>query len=435
MNSPARPARRRRDAVDWQSYEMVGPLVAAVVSGAVVALLRRARVLQLEAQVAQLDQRVRDQLRTARDLTARQQSAEETIQRLRRSIVEMPEIAQRLTGTRDLREIPERTLDLIQEIFDPAFSVFYRPAKDELVAVSCRGESEFAVGHRLKRGEGIAGWAAVKQLPVTLEDAQLESGVVRGRNLATGVPAAGFSIALPIQSGGRTIGVILIGPSERSLPHLREISRTIALITSVSMTSAVVLKEQTMLAQTDGLTGLLNKTHILRRLRDLIASEGGPRTFSVFLFDIDHFKHYNDTNGHLAGDELLRSLGALLKENVREEEIVGRWGGEEFLLLMPNVEKSHALRAAERIRAVVAGWDFDHRDRQPGGCVSVSGGVASWPNDGDDVDALLRCADQALYQAKREGRNRVFGYSTPDLALGGPPDPMTGLDSGLEKER
>jgi diguanylate cyclase (GGDEF)-like protein len=190
-----------------------------------------------------------------------------------------------------------------------------------------------------------------------------------------------------------------------------------------------------MLAQTDGLTGLLNKTHILRRLRDLIASEGGPRTFSVFLFDIDHFKHYNDTNGHLAGDELLRSLGALLKENVREEEIVGRWGGEEFLLLMPNVEKSHALRAAERIRAVVAGWDFDHRDRQPGGCVSVSGGVASWPNDGDDVDTLLHCADQALYQAKREGRNRVFAHSTPDLALGGAPDPLAGFDPELEKER
>ncbi len=425
--------------MDWASFEIVTLVVASVVSGLLgghlVAVAKRERIHQLEAALAQLDQRVRDQLRMVQDLGARNRSDEEMILRLRRSIVEMPEIAQRLTATRDLREIPERTLDLILEIFDPSYSVFYRTAKDELVAVACRGESEFAVGHRLKRGEGIVGWTAVKQLPLTLQDAQLESGVVRGRNLATGVPSSGFSLSLPIISGERTIGVILIGPSSRDLPHLREIGRTIALITSVSIASAVVLKEQRMLAQTDGLTGLLNKTHILRRLRDLIASDGGPRVFSVFLFDIDHFKHYNDTNGHLAGDELLKSLGALLKENVREEEFVGRYGGEEFLLVMPNVEKDHALRAAERVRAVVAGWDFAHRDRQPGGCVTVSGGIGSWPNDGDDVDALLHCADQALYQAKREGRNRVFAYTAPELAMGAGPDPLAGFDPEVEKER
>jgi diguanylate cyclase (GGDEF)-like protein len=423
--------------VDWESFEIVTLLVASLVAGLLgahlVAVSKRGRIRQLEAVAAQLDQRLREQLRVVQDLSARHHSAEETIHRLRRSIAEMPEIAQRLTGTRDLREIPERTLDLIQEIFDASYSVFYRTAKDELVAVACRGESEFAVGHRVKRGEGIVGWTAVKQLPLTLQDAQLESGVVRGRNLATGVPTSGFALSLPIVNGERTIGVILIGPSLRDLPHLREIGRTIALITSVSMTSAAVLKEQTMLAKTDGLTGLLNKTHILRRLRDLIASDGGPRIFSVFLFDIDHFKHYNDTNGHLAGDELLRSLGELLKENVREEEIVGRYGGEEFLLVMPNVEKSLALRAAERIRAVVAAWDFPHRDRQPGGCVTVSGGIAGWPNDGDEVDALLHRADQALYQAKREGRNRVFAYAAPELAMGEAADPLADFDPELEK--
>ena len=423
--------------MDWESFEIVTLLVASLVAGLLgahlVAVSKRERIRQLEAVAAQLDQRLHEQLRVVQDLGARHHSAEETIHRLRRSIAEMPEIAQRLTGTRDLREIPERTLDLIQEIFDASYSVFYRTAKDELVAVACRGESEFAVGHRVKRGEGIVGWTAVKQLPLTLQDAQLESGVVRGRNLATGVPTSGFALSLPIVNGERTIGVILIGPSLRDLPHLREIGRTIALITSVSMTSAAVLKEQTMLAKTDGLTGLLNKTHILRRLRDLIASDGGPRIFSVFLFDIDHFKHYNDTNGHLAGDELLRSLGDLLKENVREEEIVGRYGGEEFLLIMPNVEKSLALRAAERIRAVVAGWDFPHRDRQPGGFVTVSGGVAGWPNDGDEVDALLHRADQALYQAKREGRNRILAYAAPELAMGEASDPLADFDPELEK--
>ena len=171
-----------------------------------------------------------------------------------------------------------------------------------------------------------------------------------------------------------------------------------------------MLSKERVLAKTDGLTGLLNKTNVYRRLRDLI-SDDAPWPLSVFLLDIDHFKQYNDTNGHLPGDELLKRMGALLKENSREHEVVGRYGGEEFLILMPNTAKDTALRVAERIRTLVEQTAFEHASAQPGGRVTISGGVATAPGDGDDVDALLRNADAALYQAKRAGRNRVFAYA------------------------
>jgi diguanylate cyclase (GGDEF)-like protein len=392
-------------------------LMAFGLGGRVAGRRSAERLARSENARDHLQQRADSQRQRANELERRLQNSEEMVQKLQRSVREMPEVAQRLTATRDLREIPHRTLEMVMEIFDPTYAVFYRMVREELVAVAALGDSEFGVGHRVAMGEGIVGWTASKQLPYTPEDAKFESGIVKERHLAKGVPENGFSVCLPIMSGERTIGVILVGPSQRDLPHMPEIGRTIALIASVTITSALVLKQQRMLAKTDGLTGLLNKTHTLSRLRDLIASDGGTRVVSLFIFDIDHFKHYNDTNGHLPGDELLKDLSVLLKETSREDELVGRYGGEEFLLVMPGTAKSEGLSAAERIRCMIAEHDFPFGETQPLGRVTVSGGLATWPHDGDDVDTLIRAADEALYQAKREGRNRVFAYTQPELAL------------------
>jgi diguanylate cyclase (GGDEF)-like protein len=416
----------------WKSIaEIAAPVSLTLLSCLAVwrlyAASKRKRIRELENSVAELRVDAEKQRRKAEDLLRRIGTADEQVRRLERSLVEMPEIAQRLAVTRDLRQIPERALELVQEIFDSTYSVFYRMAKDELIGVACRGESEFAEGHRVKWGEGIVGWTAVKQLPFTPDDAQYEGGIVRARNLSTGLPVKGFSLCLPILDGANTIGVILVGPSERRLPYTREFGRTIALITSVTITSATVLKQQELLAKTDGLTGLLNKTHILASLRDLIASEGGrARTVSVFLFDIDHFKEYNDTNGHLPGDELLKSLSAFLNDSIRRDELLGRYGGEEFLLIMPGAGKSDAFVAAERVRELIEKHPFLFQENQPGGNLTVSGGVATWPNDGDNLEKLLGCADGALYQAKRGGRNRVCAYSPPDLAMGDSCDLISG---------
>jgi diguanylate cyclase (GGDEF)-like protein len=373
------------------------------------------QVRRLELTVSRLDRRAQEFQRRAEDTQERCDAAENLVRRLQRSIVEMPEIAQRLSATRDLREIPERTLDLVQEMFDPTYSVFYRSGHDQLIAVASRGESEYGVGHRVKHEEGVVGWACVRQLAFTAEDAELESNVVKDRHLSKGWPERGFSLCLPIVSGQQTIGAILIGPSSRNLPQLREIGRTIALITSVCITSAVVLKQQKMLAKTDGLTGLLNKRHLLGRLGELLSTEGGPRVVSLFLFDIDHFKHYNDTNGHLPGDELLKSLSALLKDSIRDGDLVGRYGGEEFMLVMPGAEKAVALRAADRLREKISETGFSYRENQPSGRVTVSGGVATWPQDSGAVEGLIQCADEALYHAKRSGRDRVFAFTAAEL--------------------
>ena len=384
---------------------------------------RRERMRALEQAAAQFERRALEAQRANEDLWQRIERAEASVRGLQLSIVQIPEIAQRLSALRELREIPDGTLDVVQEIFQPSYSVFYRVSNGKLVAVACRGASEFRIGHRLESGEGVVGWTAVKQMAFTPEDAELESAVIRSRNLERCLPRQGFSLCVPIMGENRPLGVILIGPSARQLPHAREIGRTIALLSSVAIVSTVVLSKERMLAKTDGLTGLLNKTNVYRRLRDLISDDASAGPLSVFLLDIDHFKQYNDTNGHLPGDDLLKRMGALLRENSRENEVVGRYGGEEFLVVMPATPKDVALRVAERIRTLIESSPFEHAASQPNHHVTISGGVATWPGDGEDVDSLLRSADSALYQAKRSGRNRVLAYTAAELAL-------TGTDAG-----
>jgi diguanylate cyclase (GGDEF)-like protein len=177
------------------------------------------------------------------------------------------------------------------------------------------------------------------------------------------------------------------------------------------------LKDQ---ANKDGLTRLLNKRFFMQRLGLLInTAEREARPLSVFIFDIDHFKKYNDTQGHLAGDEVLRGVARVLEQSLRPGDVPSRYGGEEFLVAMPDTDKGDALRAADRIREAIASHAFPHAASQPLGRLTISGGVAALRTDGVDSTELIRHADQALYEAKAGGRNRVLPYRGVDIGSDG----------------
>jgi diguanylate cyclase (GGDEF)-like protein len=394
------------------SIELVAVLITLGTSmGLALALGSRSR----RRLVRELEDRLAQSQLGGRELRVAFDRADTALAEAKRALSEIPEIAQRLSATRNLRDIPDCALDLIQEIFDPSYALFYRCTQGAMLAVSARGSRASCVGERLKAGEGLPGFAALKQLPVTPDEAELDPALSSRGARQHGVPEEGFSVCLPIVRGNRTLGVMLVGPCRRNRGQLVDLGKMIALMTSVAITSTVVLKEQELLAQTDGLTGLLNKSRILHHAKEAIRESGPRQRVSVFLFDIDHFKQFNDTNGHLPGDDLLRSLGDLLKGCVREGEYVGRYGGEEFLLVLCGVEKYEALRAAERVRRTIAEHPFRHAERQPLGRISISGGVATWPEDGHDAETIVRCADEALYQAKHGGRDRVLPYRMREL--------------------
>lgn len=172
-------------------------------------------------------------------------------------------------------------------------------------------------------------------------------------------------------------------------------------------------------ARFDALTGLHNRAAFIDEFaREEARARRSGQVFSLAIFDLDHFKAVNDRYGHPAGDQVLKAFAEVLRESIRGYDIAGRYGGEEFALLMPQTGKATAAQVAERVRQAL-----EARGIAAGGeriSITVSAGVASHGVDGDDWDALLKAADQALYDAKEAGRNRVVVAGT----LAGAQSPM-----------
>jgi diguanylate cyclase (GGDEF)-like protein len=130
------------------------------------------------------------------------------------------------------------------------------------------------------------------------------------------------------------------------------------------------------------------------------------------LLDVDFFKHYNDTSGHDEGDRLLIEFGGLLRGCAPDDAVVARYGGEEFIVMMPTVPIDDAFQYAEYLRNAVANHPFPHGEKQPLGFLSVSGGIACFPDHGRSIQEVVRLADTALYKAKESGRNRIVVHNS-----------------------
>lgn len=161
-------------------------------------------------------------------------------------------------------------------------------------------------------------------------------------------------------------------------------------------------------AFTDPLTGIFNLRQFWLSLdHELKRARRYRRNCSLAMIDIDWFKHYNDCHGHLRGDEVLREAAAVFRGCIRTSDIAARYGGEEFVVIMPETNRELALLAGEKLRRAVEEHPFPLRETQPGGALTVSIGIATFPDDAEEGRELVEAADRALYRAKEGGRNRV----------------------------
>lgn len=289
-----------------------------------------------------------------------------------------------------------------------------------------------APGRSVRFGEGLVGRVADHQRAMIVRDGSSDprySDIEEEQRL--GQP---FSVLLlPLVVAGETVGVAQF---ERDTPQSysqRDVSRVQPLASQAAATIANVRTHQDVYNQsvTDALTGLFNRRHMQSVLADeRRRSERYGHMLSVVMLDVDGFKGYNDTYGHPQGDILLKQLADILRENVRNVDIVGRYGGEEFIIVMPETTKDEAFRTCERLRNAVADWIFPGLPGENGTTVrkTISLGVASFPADGDDAQTLVSKADQALYRAKHAGRNRT-------IASGGgvPPPPIIAAEGPVAR--
>lgn len=163
-----------------------------------------------------------------------------------------------------------------------------------------------------------------------------------------------------------------------------------------------------ILSTTDDLTQLPNVRYFKTQLeKEHQRALRYQRPYSLIFLDVDHFKKYNDTNGHVAGDAILSKLGSLLKAYCRNSDHACRYGGEEFVVLCAETVPSDAKIFIERFRETIANYPFHNAKAQPLGHVSISAGIAGFPENGDSPDKIISAADEALYQSKELGRNRI----------------------------
>jgi diguanylate cyclase (GGDEF)-like protein len=223
-------------------------------------------------------------------------------------------------------------------------------------------------------------------------------------------PPPAASLCAPLAAQGKALGVLSVTSDGqgRGLPEATQrLAEAVAAQLGLGLANVQlreVLRQQSI---HDPLTGLFNRRYMEETLeREIHRARRNGSPMSLLMLDVDSFKQQNDAYGHEGGDAVLRGLGDLLRRSLRKEDIACRYGGEEFVLVLPDASLQAAARRAEQMRVAVERLRIPYRDRVIGP-VTVSIGVSAFPEHGPDGAALLRAADGALYAAKRAGRDRV----------------------------
>jgi diguanylate cyclase (GGDEF)-like protein len=252
-------------------------------------------------------------------------------------------------------------------------------------------------------------WALKRGQVYLVEDTESKSALLCN-HLHRPLPA-GY-LCVPMMAQSEILGILHLIQQERG--HRSRLIETkqnlaIAVAEHLAIASSSLKLRETLYNQSirDSLTGLFNRRYLEETLkREISRAKRKQYSLGIIMIDIDHFKSFNDTFGHDGGDVLLRELSRILQRNIRREDIACRYGGEEFVLILPDASLENTQRRAEQMREAVKNLKLYYLNH-PLGEVTISSGVAIYPDHGLTEEDVLRAADKALYRAKSEGRDRV----------------------------
>jgi diguanylate cyclase (GGDEF)-like protein len=267
----------------------------------------------------------------------------------------------------------------------------------------------------LREDGGIIAMAALEGMPFEVTSNEARSKI---NDLTLQLLRVDHFICVPLKAKDKVIAVILADNFITKKPIAKEDVRlltTFANHAGLAIENSRLYEQTLLLSHTDYLTRLWNHGYFQYLISEEVKKAQETKTLlSIIMLDIDNFKNYNDRLGHQAGDLILKEIGRLVKESSRKSDWPCRYGGEEFVIILPQTTRDEAYKLAERLRIKVELYSFPNEDVQPYKNITVSLGVAALPDDAANKDALIYKADMALLQAKQRGRNRTCLYS-PEL--------------------
>lgn len=312
-------------------------------------------------------------------------------------------VAQQTTTLLDLDELLTVVCRLLLERFnniDHVAVLLSEPEGLRVRAYEGRLTPKVPMGSLLAPGTGLVSRALAESRSV------IESDVTRVESYFAGFVETRSEMCVPLICVGEKLGVLALDSAVRNAFDVEDIQplESVADICAAAIQNANYFERMRQLAYVDGLTGIHNRRHFEMRIGDeLERASRFQRRIAVLMLDIDHFKRLNDEFGHLLGDEVLRGVAGILKQQLRKVDVVCRYGGEEFAVLVPETTGDNAVLVAEKLRRQVESHLFPGVPRP----VTISCGVADYPTHGLTRDEVVAAADGALYRAKQTGRNRV----------------------------
>jgi diguanylate cyclase (GGDEF)-like protein len=322
------------------------------------------------------------------------------------------EIGKAITSTLDIKEVLRIVLQRVSELLQPTSWSLLLLEED---GISLRYEilindPSIDRDEKMRVGQGVTGWVVQTGKPVLWPDPSAAKQYTPPADVAFAKDVSS-AICVPLKSRGTSLGVIDIrrkGPGAILFTAEDLVTlATIADYAAIAIENARNFAKIQELTITDDLTSLHNVRHLHALLdAEVLRSARYRKNFSMIFLDLDHFKQVNDTHGHMYGSQLLRETADLIKLQIRKVDYAARYGGDEFVVLLPETDKASAMHIAERIREKIEKNTFlEHMGLKIH--FTASFGVATFPEDGETKNDMIRMADERMYKVKNSSRNNV----------------------------